>query len=69
MIPVISFFKNIEAQKWLGIFNVKQCVDIAFNLLVLIDDSSYLIPKNVFFYRKIIRKMFSVFKNKIFFFT
>lgn len=35
------FFFNIESQKWLKIMNVNQCVDNVFNLLVLIDDSSY----------------------------
>lgn len=35
------FFLNIESQKWLKIVNVNQYVDNVFNLLVLIDDSSY----------------------------
>lgn len=35
------FFFNIESQKWLKIMNVNQYVDDVFNLLVLIDDSSY----------------------------
>lgn len=35
------FFFNIESQKWLKIMNVNQYVDNVFNLLVLIEDSSY----------------------------
>lgn len=35
------FFFNIESQKWLKIMIVNQYVGNVFNLLVLIDDSSY----------------------------